>query len=105
MNRILMAAAAVLLALFVALSSLFVIDQAEQGIIVQFGEPVGTVITRPGLHWRVPFVQEVRRFDKRLLAWDGDVSQNPHARSRVRHRRHDGPVAHPGPASVPALRA
>ena len=77
MNRILMAAAAVLLALFIALSSLFVIDQAEQGIIVQFGEPVGTVITRPGLHWRMPFVQEVRRFDKRLLAWDGDVSQIP----------------------------
>jgi hypothetical protein len=44
---------------------------------VQFGEPIGGVIDEPGLHWRIPFVQEVRRFDKRLLAWDGDVSQIP----------------------------
>ncbi len=58
-------------------SGLFVIDQAQQGIIVQFGEPVGDVVATPGLHWKRPFIQEVRRFDKRLLAWDGDVSQIP----------------------------
>ena len=58
-------------------NSAFVIDQAEQGIIVQFGEPIGDVIDEPGLHWRLPFIQDVRRFDKRLLAWDGDVSQIP----------------------------
>lgn len=63
--------------LFVAANSAFIIDQAEQGIIVQFGEPIGDVVADPGLHWRIPFVQEVRRFDKRLLAWDGDVSQIP----------------------------
>ncbi len=63
--------------LFVGVNSAFVIDQAEQGIIVQFGEPIGDVIDEPGLHWRLPFIQEVRRFDKRLLAWDGDVSQIP----------------------------
>jgi modulator of FtsH protease HflC len=57
--------------------ALFIIDQAEQGIIVQFGEPVGDVVATPGLHWKRPFIQEVRRFDKRLLAWDGDVSQIP----------------------------
>ena len=68
----------VLAALVVLLGGgLFVLDQAEQGIIVQFGEPVGDVITAPGLHWKRPFIQEVRRFDKRLLAWDGDVSQIP----------------------------
>ncbi len=58
-------------------SSTYVIDQAEQGIIVQFGEPRGEVVDEPGLHWKLPFVQEVRRFDKRLLDWDGDVSQIP----------------------------
>jgi len=62
---------------FVAWSAAFIIDEAEQGIIVQFGEPIGDLIDEPGLHWRVPFIQEVRRFDKRLLAWDGDVSQIP----------------------------
>jgi membrane protease subunit HflC len=69
--------AAVIVLVFVAFSAAFTIDQAEQGILVQFGEPIGDVIDEPGLHWRVPFIQEVRRFDKRLLAWDGDVSQIP----------------------------
>jgi membrane protease subunit HflC len=68
---------AVLLLGFVVLRSAFIIDEAEQGIIVQFGEPIGDLIDQPGLHWRVPFIQEVRRFDKRLLAWDGDISQIP----------------------------
>jgi membrane protease subunit HflC len=76
-RTILAAAAGVVVASILSLSSAFVLDQAEQAIIVQFGEPVGNVITQPGLHWRLPFVQEVRRFDKRLLAWDGDVSQIP----------------------------
>jgi membrane protease subunit HflC len=68
--------AAAILALIIA-SSAYVVDQAEQAIIVQFGEPVGEIVTEAGLHWKVPFIQEVRRFDKRLLAWDGDVSQIP----------------------------
>ncbi len=71
----------VVLALVVALllmtRTAFVVDQAEQAIIVQLGEPVGDIITDPGLHWRLPFIQDVRRFDKRLLDWDGDVSQIP----------------------------
>ncbi len=70
-------AAVVAATLFVVANSAFIIDQAEQGIIVQFGEPIGDVISEPGLHWRIPFIQEVRRFDKRLLMWDGDVSQIP----------------------------
>lgn len=78
MSRNLTIAAIVIAALlFTAWSSAFIIDEAEQGIIVQFGEPIGEVIDEPGLHWRTPFIQEVRRFDKRLLAWDGDVSQIP----------------------------
>jgi modulator of FtsH protease HflC len=78
MSRNLTIAAIVIAALlFTAWSSAYIIDEAEQGIIVQFGEPIGDVIADPGLHWRTPFIQEVRRFDKRLLAWDGDVSQIP----------------------------
>ena len=69
----------VLIAALVVLlfKSVFVVDQSEQAILVQFGEPVGDVITEPGLHWRKPFIQDVRRFDKRILPWDGDVSQVP----------------------------
>lgn len=65
------------LLLIAASNATYRIDQAEQGIIVQFGEPVGEIVSEPGLHWKMPFTQEVRRFDKRLLAWDGDVSQIP----------------------------
>ena len=59
------------------LQSTYVIDQAEQAILVQFGEPVGELVNTPGLHWKLPFVQDVRRFDKRIMSWDGDVTQIP----------------------------
>jgi membrane protease subunit HflC len=77
MKNVAIPVAVLVLLSLTAYNSAFVIDQAEQGIIVQFGEPIGDVIADAGLHWRIPFIQEVRRFDKRLLAWDGDVSQIP----------------------------
>lgn len=77
MNKLIIAAVIAALGVVVAWQSAYVIDESEQGIIVQFGEPIGDVVSEPGLHWRTPFIQEVRRFDNRLLAWDGDVSQIP----------------------------
>ncbi len=67
----------VLLALVGLWSSAYVVDEAEQAIVVEFGEPKGNVIDKPGLHWKKPLIQEVRRFDKRLLVWDGDPNQVP----------------------------
>ena len=55
---------------------LYTVDEAEQAIVVQFGEPIGPVVTRPGLKLKLPW-QNVRYFDKRLLVWDGDVTQIP----------------------------
>jgi membrane protease subunit HflC len=74
--RATLAAIAVVAAAALAATALFTLDEAEQAIIVQFGEPRGEVITTPGLHVKLPW-QEVRRFDKRLLLWDGDVTQIP----------------------------
>ena len=54
----------------------YTVDEAEQAIIVQFGEPMGDVISEPGLKAKLPW-QQVRYFDKRLLVWDGDVTQIP----------------------------
>lgn len=66
------------IALLVTLSSAaYTVDQSEQAIIVEFGEPKGGVISNAGLHWKKPFIQEVRRFDKRMLVWDGDPNQIP----------------------------
>jgi membrane protease subunit HflC len=58
-------------------SAFFVLWEGQQAIIVQFGKPVGDTITGAGLHIKIPFIQEVRRFEKRLLVWDGDPNQIP----------------------------
>ena len=58
-------------------SAAYTVDEAEQAIVLQFGEPRGEPITEPGLHFKLPFIQEVRRFDKRLQSWDGDPNQVP----------------------------
>ena len=49
----------------------FAVYQTEQVIITQFGKPVGEPITDPGLHFKLPIIQEVNRIDKRFLEWDG----------------------------------
>src|SRR5271167_4551796 len=49
----------------------YTVDQTEQVIITQFGQPVGRPITGPGLHFKIPFVQNVNSLDKRFLEWDG----------------------------------
>jgi len=67
----------VIVVVIVARASVFTIDEATQAIVVQFGAPVGDPVTEPGLHFRIPFIQEVRKFDKRLLSWDGDPNQVP----------------------------
>jgi membrane protease subunit HflC len=61
------------IALFLLFLSAYTINQAEQVIITQFGRPIGDPITDPGLHFKLPFVQDVNRFDKRYLAWDGPM--------------------------------
>ena len=58
-------------------ASAFVVTEVEQAIITQFGEPIGGAITEPGLHWKVPFVQKVTRFDRRWLEWDGEAAKMP----------------------------
>lgn len=67
----------VLAGAIVIYASLYSVDEAEQAVIVQIGAPVGDPITEPGLHFKLPFIQEVRRFDKRIISWDGDPNQIP----------------------------
>jgi membrane protease subunit HflC len=64
--------------IFIALyGGLYTLEEGLQAIVVQFGRPVGEPVTQAGLHMKLPFVQEVRRFEKRLLVWDGDPNQVP----------------------------
>jgi membrane protease subunit HflC len=67
MSRALIAGlAALIVIVLLAVSSLFTVDQTEQVLITQFGRPV-QVISDPGLHAKVPFIQTVISFDRRLL--------------------------------------
>ncbi|MEH6518660.1 MAG: protease modulator HflC [Halioglobus sp.] len=55
--------------LFVGSNSLYVIKETERGVLLQFGEVVNPDI-QPGLHWKIPFVNNVRKFDARILTVD-----------------------------------
>jgi membrane protease subunit HflC len=63
--------------LVVVSSGFYVLDERQQVIITQFGEPVGDAVTSPGLHFKTPFIQMANSFDKRFLEWDGDANQVP----------------------------
>jgi len=55
----------------------YVVNEAEQVVITQFGKPVGDSVTTPGLKVKMPFVQKANYFDRRFLEWDGDPNQVP----------------------------
>src|SRR6202048_1207264 len=61
----------VFVVLRVLLGCFFAVYQTEQVIITQFGKPIGEPITEPGLHFKLPIIQEINRIDKRFLEWDG----------------------------------
>ena len=67
-------AAVILVLLF---SSVYTVSETEQVILVQFGMPVGGLVKYPGLHLKVPFIQDVHRFDKRWLEFDADPREVP----------------------------
>ena len=56
----------VLVSVIVALNTLFTVHQTQQVIVLQFGDP-RQVITEPGLKFKIPFIQDVIYYDKRLL--------------------------------------
>ncbi len=67
----------IIIGLIILGGTLYTVDQTQQVIITQFGEPIGKPITKAGLHLKKPFIQKVNYFEKRLLAWDGLPTQVP----------------------------
>ena len=63
--------------LFVLSSATYQVHEVNQVIITQFGEPTGEPVTEPGLHFKIPFVQQTNYFEKRFLEWDGNPNQVP----------------------------
>lgn len=58
-----------ILAVVIISQSLFTVDQREQALVLQLGNPVGEP-REPGLHFKIPVIQEVKRFDGRILSVD-----------------------------------
>ena len=62
------------IAAVVAYLSLFTVHQTRQALVLRFGEPVN-VITNPGLHYKIPFIENVIYIDKRILDVESPVQE------------------------------
>ncbi|MBT8360033.1 MAG: protease modulator HflC [Deltaproteobacteria bacterium] len=67
----------VLLGIVVVYDGFFIVEEGKQVMITQFGRPIGTPKTDAGLYFKMPFLQKVNEFDKRIYIWDGDPNQIP----------------------------
>ena len=66
--------APLVVALLVAFNTFFTLDETEQGIIIQFGKYVRSV-DEPGLDLKIPFIQDLIRYEKRLLRYDAPPAE------------------------------
>ncbi len=75
MNKILL----IILAIVVVIGydAFYIVDEGEQTVITQFGEPIGESKQDAGLAFKLPFVQKVHYFDKKILKWDDEHNEIP----------------------------
>ena len=71
MNKLYLSVIVIIVALLVVKSFVFTVDQTEHAIVIQLGKPVGGV-RGPGLHFKLPVIQDVVTFERRLLVYDAD---------------------------------
>jgi membrane protease subunit HflC len=67
----------VLLGIIVVYDGFYIVQEGRQIMITQFGKPIGTPKTEAGLYLKMPFLQQVNEFDKRIFIWNGDPNQIP----------------------------
>jgi membrane protease subunit HflC len=63
------------LCVLAALQSAFTVDQTERAIVLQFGRPVAEEALGPGLHFKIPFIQDVIYLDARILDYDAQPEE------------------------------
>lgn len=66
-----------ILALLAFAGATYTVPEWQQAIVVQLGSPVGAPVTQAGLHFKLPLIQKVHLFDKRVLQWDGEPEVIP----------------------------
>ncbi len=67
----------ILIIIILVSGTAFTVDETEQAIITRFGKPVRQTIQRPGLYFKLPFIEKALYFYKNLLEWDGEKGQIP----------------------------
>jgi len=67
----------IVIALIALYSAAYTVDETQQVVITQFGRAIGKPVTKPGIKFKMPIIQEANYFPKNLLQWDGDPSQVP----------------------------
>ncbi|MDF1685183.1 MAG: membrane protease subunit HflC [Parvibaculaceae bacterium] len=76
MNKSIIGGFFLLVIAVIGYGSLFTVNMTQQAIVLQFGDARKTV-TEPGLHFKLPFVQNVIYIDKRILNLDSPVNNDP----------------------------
>ena len=76
MNKVVLAIIGLSIAVagIVAYGAMFTVHQTQQALILQFGNPIRT-IPEPGLHFKMPFIQNVEYYDRRILDLDPPVQE------------------------------
>ncbi len=74
MNKIGPLVTAILVAIFALSQAFFIVDEREFAMVSQFGEVV-SIVDKPGLAWKLPFVQNVRKYSKQILTLDSPDSE------------------------------
>ena len=59
------------------MNSFYIITEKEQAVKTEFGKPVGGPIIDAGLHFKLPLIQTIVKFEKRVLEWDGIANEIP----------------------------
>jgi len=72
---------AVLLVLFILLGPFFTVQEGEQAVVIRFGRIVNAE-TEAGLKFKVPIVDQVSKYPKKILSWDGDSQRIPTAENQ-----------------------
>jgi membrane protease subunit HflC len=102
--RILIEVLIVILIILIAITSIYIVDQSEQAVVTQFGKPVKVIINPiegvraeaiqqrlkqkyddegiavsmgAGLRFKIPLIQKVQKFERRLLRWNGYPEEIP----------------------------
>lgn len=67
----------ILLTAVVIYDGFYILEEGKQVVVTQFGAPVGEPVTTAGLHLKMPFLQQVNTFEKKIQIWDGAPNQIP----------------------------